>query len=98
MAKLITNSSFDASPLPVICALGWSTVRVIIDLESASIVYKSLNGDALSYMSDMFTKVNVSKTRSLKNSDYDLRVPFFKNDHRTEILLLPGWETLEWFF
>ena len=78
LAKLITNSPFDASPLPVIRALGWSTVREIIDLESARIVYKSLNGDAPSYMSDMFTKVNVSTTRSLRNSDYDLRVPFLR--------------------
>ena len=77
-AKLITNSPFDASPLPVIRALGWSTVREIIDLESASIVYKSLNGDAPSNMSDIFTKVNVSTTRSLRNSDYDLRVPFLR--------------------
>ena len=76
--KLITNSPFDASPLPVIRALGWSTVREIIDLESARIVYKSLNGDAPSYMSDIFTKVNVSTTRSLRNSDYDLRVPFLR--------------------
>ena len=62
--KLITNSPFDASPLPVIRALGWSTVRAIIDLESARIVYKSLNGDAPSLMSDMFAKVNVSTLRS----------------------------------
>ena len=45
-AKLITNSPFDASPLPVIRALAWSTVRDIFDLESVRIVYKSLNGDA----------------------------------------------------
>ena len=90
------NSPFDGLPLPVIRALGWSTVREIIDLESARIVYKSLNGDAPSYMSDMFTKVNVSTTRSLRNSDYDLS-PFSKNDHRTEMLLLSGCENLEWF-
>ena len=77
-AKLITNSPFDASQLPVIRALGWSTVRETIDLESERIVYKSLNGDAPSYMSDIFTKVNVSATRSLRNSDYDLRVPFLR--------------------
>ena len=93
---MITNSSFDASPLPVIRALGWSTVREIIDLESARIVYKSLNGDGPSYMSDMFTKVNFSTTRSLRNSDYDLRVPS-KSDHGTVMLLLPGCEALEWF-
>ena len=77
-AKLITNSPFDASPLPVIRALGWSTVREIIDLESARIVYKSLNGDAPSYMSNMFTKVKVSTTRSLRNSEYDLSAPFLR--------------------
>ena len=43
--KLITNSSFDASPLPVIRALGWSTLREIIDLESERIIYRSLNTD-----------------------------------------------------
>ena len=59
-------------------ALGWSTVKEIIDIEFARIVYKSLNGDAPSYMSDMFTKVNVSTTRSLRNSEYDLRVPFLR--------------------
>ena len=41
-AKLIANSPFDASPPPVIRALGWSTVKELIDLESARIVYKSL--------------------------------------------------------
>ena len=56
---------------------------------------KSLNGDAPSHMSDMFTKVNVSTTRSLRNSDYDLRVPFLRTT--TEMFLLPGCETLEWF-
>ena len=71
--KLITNSPFDASPLPVIRALGWSTVREIIDLESDRIVYKSLNGDAPSCLSDMFATVSVSTTR---------KSPCSKNDHR----------------
>ena len=77
-AKLITNSPLDASPLPVIHTFGWSTVREVIDLESARIVYKSLNCDAPSYMSGMFTKVNVSTTRYLRNSDYDVRVLFLR--------------------
>ena len=42
------------------------------------IVYKSLNYDAPSFMTDMFTKANVSTTRSLRNPDYDLRVPFLR--------------------
>ena len=37
-----------------------------------------MNGDAPSHMSDMFIKVNVSTTRSLRNTDYDIRVPFLR--------------------
>ena len=92
---MVTNSPFDASPLLVIRALGWSTVREIIDLESARAVYKSLNGDASSYVSDMFTKVDVSTIRSRRNSEYGPRVPFLRTNHMTEMLLLPGCETLE---
>ena len=53
-------------------------MREIIDLESAKIVYKALNGDAPSYMNDVLTKVNVSTAPSLRNSDYDPRVPFLR--------------------
>ena len=68
----MNNSPFDASPLPVIGALGWSSVREIIDLESIRIVYKSLNGDAPSYMSDMFTKV--LKSTSLQHGLSEIRI------------------------
>ena len=60
---------------------GPHTVRGIIHLESARIVYKFLKSDALPYLSDMFTKVNVSTTRSLRNSEYD-QSPFSKDDRR----------------
>ena len=33
-AKLVTNSSFDATTLPVIRTLRWPTVRELIDFES----------------------------------------------------------------
>ena len=79
---------------PVIRAFGWSTV---IDLESAGIVYNSLNDDAPSYLTDMFTKVNVS-TNCLSEIRIMTLESFSKNDRRTEVLLLPGGETLEWFF
>ena len=74
---MINNSSFDASPLPVIRALGWSTGREIIDIESARIAYKSLNGDASSYMSDMFTK-SKSLQHGLSEIRNNLRVPILR--------------------
>ena len=78
-AKLVTNSPFDATALPVIRALQWPTVRELIDFESQKIVFRSLKGDAPSYMKDMFTRVNNSTARSLRNAEVDLRLPLLKS-------------------
>ena len=78
-AKLVTNSSFDATALPVIRALQWPTVRELIDFESQRMVFRSLKGDAPSYMKDMFTRVNNSTARSLRSAEVDLRLPLLKS-------------------
>ena len=74
-AKLFTNSAFDAPALPVIRALQWPTVRELIDFESQKMVFRSLKGDAPSYMNDMFTRVNNAADRSLRNAEVNLRLP-----------------------
>ena len=78
-AKIVTNSPFDATALPVIRALQWPTVRELIDFESQKIVFRSLQGDAPSYMKDMFTRVNNSIARSLRNAEVDLRLPLLRS-------------------
>ena len=59
--------------------LQWPTVRELIDFESQNIVFRSLKGDAPSYMKDMFTRVNNSTARSLRNAEVDLRLPLLKS-------------------
>ena len=89
-AKLVTNSPFDATALPVICALQWPTVRELIDFESQKMVFRSLKGDAPSYMKDTFTRVNNSTARSLRNAEVDLRLPLLKSaGGGAEMLLVP---------
>ena len=93
-AKLVTESPFDATALPVIRALQWPTVRELIDFESQKMVFISLKGDAPSYMNDMFARVNNSTARSLRNAEVNLRLPLLKsagggggrNASRTEAL------------
>ena len=63
-AITVTGCRYDESALPIIRALGWPTVRELRDLETLKMVFKSLNGEAPSYMSDMFTRV--SETTSLE--------------------------------
>ena len=77
-ARIVTGSRYDQSALPLIRALGWHTVREILDLETLKMVFKSLNGDAPSYMSDMFTRVSETTSRVLRNSDINLRTPMLR--------------------
>ena len=49
-ARIVTNSSSDASSLPLIGSLGWLTIKEMIEFETATTVYKSLHGLAPEYM------------------------------------------------
>ena len=42
-SRMVTNSPYDASALPLIGSLGWLTIREVIDFEMGKMVYKSLN-------------------------------------------------------
>ena len=74
-ARIITNSSFDASSKPLIQNLGWKTVNDVIKHESMTMVYKSINNIAPPYMNDMFTRNSQDATRQLRNTNTDLKLP-----------------------
>ena len=77
-ARIVTGSRYDQSALPLIRALEWPTVREILDLETLKMVFKSLIGDAPSYMSDMLTRVSEKTSRVLRISDKNLRTPMLR--------------------
>ena len=74
-ARIVTNSSFGAPSRPLIESLGWKTVRELVDQDSRLMVYKSLNGLAPQYMSDLFTRNSACSSRNLRNTKTDLRLP-----------------------
>ena len=53
-------------------ARGWPTVRELLDLETLKMVFKSINGYAPSYMSDMPSRVCETTSCDLGNSDINL--------------------------
>ena len=67
-ARIVTNSSFDASSRPLIESLGWKTVRELVDQDSRLMVYKSINGLAPQYMSNLFTRNSACSSRNLRNT------------------------------
>ena len=74
-ARIVTNSRFDAPSRPLIESLGWKTVRDLVDQDSRLMVYKSINGLASQYMSNLFTRNSACSSRNLRNTKTDLRLP-----------------------
>ena len=74
-ARIVTNSSYDAPSRPLIESLGWKTICELIDQDSRSMVYKSINGLAPQYMGNLFIRNSTCNSRSLRNTATDLRLP-----------------------
>ena len=80
--RVVTNSPFDHTSLPLISNLGCLTVKEMIDFEAACIVYKALHGFASPYMNSMFHKLSDSCNRTtLRNTSTDLRIPLCKTSN-----------------
>ena len=77
-ARLIMNSAYNVSAAPLIQSLGWPTISNLIQKETATLMYKSLNELAPEYMRNLFTRCSDSNGRVLRSTDTDLKVPLLK--------------------
>ena len=75
-ARIVTNSSYDASAKNLIKKLNWPTVLDMIKSETATIAYKALSGLAPGYLSSLF-KTNYARdiNMNLHNATADVLVP-----------------------
>ena len=74
-ARIVTNSAYDASALPIIRKLGWPTINELIESETLKTVYKSVNDQAPIYLTEMFARLSDTCKRELRNTKTDLTVP-----------------------
>ena len=74
-ARIVTNSSFDTSSNQLIEKLGWKTINELTDIESKTIVFKSLNELAPPYLRSLFRKNSQSTSYRLRSISTDLRLP-----------------------
>ena len=77
-ARIVVKGSFDAPAMPIIRNLNWRTVDDIITSETATTIYKSLNGFVPEYLSGLFGKESTQNVRKLNNTDTDLSLPIRK--------------------
>ena len=74
-ARIVTNSAYDASALPIIRELGWPTINELIESETLKMVYKSLNDQAPIYLTEMLVRLSEKCKRELCNTKTDLAIP-----------------------
>ena len=55
-ARIATSSPYDAPSQPLLEKLRWQTIREIIDMETAMMVYQSINNEAPDYLSTLFER------------------------------------------
>ena len=72
------NSPYDAHSQTLIQNLGWPTIKELIDLETAKVVYKALQNEAPDYLKGLFHRLSDTQSRMLRNSSTDLRISLFK--------------------
>ena len=97
-ARMVTSSSYVASADALIEKLNWPTISEIIKRETATMVYKSLNGLVPMYLSNIFSRDSTRDTIYLRNSENDLRVPLFKTANGQKSVAYRGahlWNNLE---
>ena len=61
--------------------LRWLTVDEVIQFETLCMVYKSINGMNLTYLTDMFWRLRDKSRRELRNTKTDLEIPLGKSGH-----------------
>ena len=71
-ARVVTNSSYDPPADTLIKKLNWPTSAKIIKRETATMVYKSLNGLTPTYLYNLFSRNSIRDTVYLRNSKTDL--------------------------
>ena len=74
-ARIVINSAYDASALPIIRKLGWPSINDLIESETLKMVYKAVNRQPPIYLTEMFTRLSDVCKRELRNTKTDLAVP-----------------------
>ena len=88
--RIVTNSPFDAFAAPLLQRLGWPSVQKLINKETGSMVYKSLNSLAPRYLSDLFVRLSGAHPRELRNSKIDLAIPMLRTGMARNPLRIVG--------
>ena len=74
-ARIVTSSPLDTPAAPLLQLLCWPSIETVINLETCTMVYKSLNELAPENLANIFHKLSDVHTRVLLDAKCNLAVP-----------------------
>ena len=80
-ARIATSSPYDAPSQPFLEKFGWKTIREFIDMETATMVYRSINNEATDYLSTLFERLSQNTIKELRKTKTDLKLPLLKTSN-----------------
>ena len=78
--------------------LAWPSVQDLVDKETSSVVYKSLNSLAPQYLSNLFVRLSKLHPRELRNSGTNLAIPLLRTANGPKSFSYQGaslWNSLD---
>ena len=74
-ARIVTGSPFDTPAAPLLQRLGWPSIDKLINRETCTMVFKSLNDLAPENLGNIFSKLSDVHARVLRNTKCNLALP-----------------------
>ena len=74
-ARIITRDSYDVRSKDILQKLNWSDLQQRRNMQMSILMYKILNGQAPSYLSDLFARANMSNGYNLRRSELNVKIP-----------------------
>ena len=74
-ARIVTGSPFDTPAAPLLQRLGWPSIDKLINRETCTMVFKSLNDLAPENLGNIFSKLPAVHARVLRNTKCNLALP-----------------------
>ena len=80
-ARIATGSPYDAPSQPLLEKLGWQTIRELVDMKTATMVYRLINNEAPDYISTLLERLSQNTIKELRSTKTDLKLPLLKTSN-----------------
>ena len=77
-ARIATNSPYDAPSQPLLEKLGWQPIKELINIKTVMMVYRSMNNEAPSYLTNLLEGSSQNTVRELRTTKTDHKLPLLK--------------------